>query len=404
MKKNCSIYFYEGYIQVAPTIINLTFFLNTQGYFVKIYTRKTLVSASIDLGKNTQIIYFRQLQDVFLISKIIKILFKFKLLDLIELLEAIFWLFQFFLHPAKSAETLKIGVDTNGSILALLSIFFLRKKTPIIYLSLELNEPKQYIAFTINKIERIVYKQSACIIIQDLERFKTISKYNNYKHPKVFYLPNSPISIEKEINKNNDRINFFREKFNLNKIDFPCIILQAGMIGDITFSKVLAQSFQSIENKGYALIFHERIQRCIDDPYIRDLKKINSKNLFLSLEPLPYEEIDIIFASATIGLAFYQDIDNNFSEISMASGKLAYYLKHGKPVLVNNLESLSRLVKKYQIGLVVQDPANCLELETAIKVILNNYNYYSTNAKQCYDSEYSWSNKIPLLFDFIEQL
>jgi glycosyltransferase involved in cell wall biosynthesis len=134
------------------------------------------------------------------------------------------------------------------------------------------------------------------------------------------------------------------------------------------------------------------------------LREINSNNLFLSLEPLPYEQIDKIYASATIGLAFYKDWDNNLSQISKASGKLSQYLKHGKPVLVNNLESLSQVVEKYKIGVVIKDPLNTLEIEAAIETILNNYAFYSENTKTCFEEEFDFAKKVKPILAFMADL
>lgn len=169
------------------------------------------------------------------------------------------------------------------------------------------------------------------------------------------------------------------------------------MICDEVYSQEVAYAFSSIDN-GCALIFHERQKRDEQEPYIKSLKEINSTNLFLSLEPLPYEKIDKVFASATIGLAFYRDINNNFSQIAKASGKLSFYLKHGKPVLVNNLESLSTLVEKYKIGVVVHNPSDSMEIQSAIEMILNNYSFYCENAKTCFAKEFDFASQVkPLL-------
>jgi glycosyltransferase involved in cell wall biosynthesis len=297
---------------------------------------------------------------------------------------------------------ISIGVDTNGSTLALINAYFFRRS--FIYLSLELNHPNSFkrLARIINVLERLAYKKSKSVIVQDEDRFKTLCEYNQYQHPKVFYLPNSDSSSDFLV-QNAPIKNYFKELFNLSEEEFPHIILQAGIINDAVLAKELAHAFTPIR-KGCALIFHEREKRKTDDPYIKSLREINSNNLFLSLEPLPYEQIDKIYASATIGLAFYKDWDNNLSQISKASGKLSQYLKHGKPVLVNNLESLSQVVDKYKIGVVIKDPLNTLEIEAAIETILNNYAFYSENAKTCFEEEFDFAKKVKPILAFMADL
>ena len=409
MNNFCSIFFYEGYVCVAPTIINLSKSLNNHRYLVNIYATKTQFTNIEKIGNSTIVTYFHKVSHVPLISRLLlSLYYKLKIETKIPLIELIVFAYHclvnlFKANNSKSLQkNISIGVDTNGSILALMESWFFKRK--FVYLSLELNDPNslKVVAKIINLLERLAYRKSECIIVQDEDRFKTLCEYNQYQHPQVFYLPNSSSSSEAIVEELQTK-NYFREKFNLNEDQFSCIVLQAGAIEDAVLSKELAQAFASINN-GCALVFHEREKRELYDPYIKLLQEINSKNLFLSLEPVPYEQIDCIYTSATIGLAFYKDINNNYSQISMASGKLSYYLKHGKPVIVNNLQSLARLIEKYKIGVVVQDPLNSLEMESAIETILSNYSFYSKNAIICFEEEFDFAKKINPILSFIESL
>ncbi|MCP2727532.1 hypothetical protein NJ959_03460 [Symplocastrum sp. BBK-W-15] len=87
-----------------------------------------------------------------------------------------------------------------------------------------------------------------------------------------------------------------------------------------------------------------------------------------------------------------------------ASGKIAEYLKYGKPVLVNDLPSLVELVEKYKIGVVIQDPSNSNEIELAIGQILKSYDWYSNNAKLCYDAEFDFTKNVELILSEINSL
>ncbi len=412
MSKSCSIFFYEGYVGIAPTIINLSKSLNDCGYLVTIYGTKNPISTPDKIGNNTQGIYFSQVSDAPLLSRNIQSIYKFKLGTLIPIIDLIVFACDCFRDRLQKTNKLEsrtnniiIGVDTNGSILALLNYYFFKEK--FIYLSLEINHPNHPLLFRrfakiLKILECVAYRKSEGVIIQDEDRFKTLCEYNQYHHPKVFYLPNSASASDSLVQDRKNK-NYFREKFNLNEKEFPHIILQAGMIQDAVFSKELAHAFASINNR-YALVFHEREKRELDDPYIKLLQEINSKNLFLSLDPLPYEQIDKIYSAATIGLAFYRDSDSNFSQISMASGKISHYLKHGHPILVNNLESLRKLVEKYQVGVVIQEPSNNIEIESAIEKILNNYSFYSENARKCFEEVFDFDKKIKPILSFMANL
>lgn len=250
---------------------------------------------------------------------------------------------------------------------------------------------------------KLACMKSKGVIIQDEDRFKTLCDDYGYQHQKVFYLPNSPTPLE-NIYPKNDTGNYFREKFNLSVKEFPYIILQAGAIADFVLSKVLATSFASISN-GCALIIHSRTPKKLEDPYIKSLLQCNSNNLFLSLEPVDYDEIDKIYSSSTIGLAFYgKNLSDNFSKISKASGKLAEYLKYGKPVLVNDLPGLVELIEKYHCGLVIRDPSNSKEISEAIEKITDSYEWYSNNAKFCYESEFDFNKNMKPILDYMNTL
>lgn len=408
MSNSYSIFFYEGYVGVAPTIINLTKALNDSGASVTIYATENPFPKLEEIGDQTTIIYFPKAYNIPLVSKIIQIFqYKFNLKSIIPVIELgvfVFYYFIYILSHKKITSLIhesSIGIDTNGSILALVQSYVFRTK--FIYLSLELNNPlrlKNW-AKIINVLERLAFRKAECVIVQDEDRFKTLCDYNQYQHPNVFYLPNSASSSD-SLTQETQFQNYFREIFSLKDEEFPHIILQAGWIDEDTFLG-LARAFASI-NKGYALVFHERVKRELDEPYIKLLQENNSKNLFLSLNPLPYEQLNRIYTSATIGLAFYPNTDSNMSQISMASGKLSYFLKHGKPVLVSNLESLSKLVEKYKFGATIKDPLNSLEIESSLEIILNNYSFYSENAKTCFAEEFDFAKKVKPLLSFMEKL
>lgn len=391
LDKKCSIFFYEGYVGIAPTIINLAKVLSQQSARVSIYGSKNQYAEAGELGVGVETIYFTKGTRLF--DLLIKKGFK----DLVPLLELGLYVLQYFVYKAKhfqpsSQQKINVGVDIYGAIAALINFYIFREK--FLFLSLELHDPQKFkgISRVIADWVKIAYRKSAGLIIQDEDRFKTFCQYYNYQHPQCFYLPNSPLGFD-ESTVSDD---FFRDKFKLSPEQFPCIVIQAGMIGDAVYSKDLAFAFNSIDN-GSALVFHER-QKTTGNRYTEALLKINPKNLFLSLDPLPYDQIDRIYRSATIGLAFYADLGNNFTQISMASGKLSQYLKYGKPVLVNNLPSLAQLINKYKIGIAIENPADPEEIKLAIAEILGDYDTYSQNAKSCFAAEFDFAKKMqPIL-------
>ena len=389
-------------------MINIAKLLNKSGFEVDIYTSENSKHpAPGKIGDKTKIKLVRSINDAQCINIILQTLRNIKLWAIAELIEILFFIFQVaFLkkgQPYSSQNQINIGVDKKGSILCLLEYYLFNRK--FIYLSLEIYPSSAYgklAAISTNPIACLAYRKAEIIVVQDEDRFKSISEYHHYDHPRVFYLPNSP--IDSKTSTSNERDNYFREMLNSSHDKSACIIAHTGMICDLVYCNETAKVFTSIKCNNYVLVFHSSEKREVDEPYIKELRKINSRNLLLSLNPLPYDEIDTIFMSTTIGLVFYKGINNNFSQIAMASGKLANYLKHGKPVLVSNLESLSRLVHKYKIGIVIQDQTDAVEIESAINTILENYSVYSKNARRCFEVEYDFERKAESLLSHISIL
>jgi len=403
MTKSCSIFFYEGWLNIAPTVINLASLLVKSGYEVVIYTRATEYLRPTHLDPRIEVVYLRQHIEF---EKFVELLPKLKLSFLAPTIMLVLFALQVLIyrlkhHSVKAARSISIGIDTNGAILALIESYF--TKGNLVYLSLELNYEKYSFYFYKLRaiLDRLVYRRSVCVLIQDEDRLKIIGEYAGYEHTQVFYMPNS-ISSHNPYPQSNlsENTNFFQEKFSLDESKYPYLILQAGLIDDVVFSSELATAFEAID-KGFALIFHAAKQRDWNEPYMRMLREVNSTNLYLSLDPLPYEQIDRVFRAATIGLAFYRGVDDNFSKIAKASGKLSGYLKYGKPVLMSDLQSLSQLNEKYQFGIIIKDPTSSAEIEQAIDLIVSNYDFYSSNALLCYEREFDFDTQSKSFLEFI---
>jgi|GEM_PF-1368857 len=406
--KSCSIFFYDGWLGAAPTVINVADLLSKNGYQVTIFTRDIekigyRYIKPIDLNSNIKVIYFRPLKVDFLV----KLLSKMGLGSLVPTVSLTLFSLQILNYRLKTSSTqlehsISIGIDTDGATLALLEAYL--KKSKLVYLSLELNDANNFNRLDKLRLiaDRLAFKKSSCVIIQDKDRFINLCAYGNYRHSKVFYIPNSlSLGNSEKISLSFKSSNFFRELFNLEEKRSPYLVVAAGMINDFVFAKELADAFNSI-NKKFALIFHVSRKRDLNEPYIKALKEINSNSLFLSLNPLPYEQIDRVFTSITIGLACYRGIDENYSNIAKASGKLAGYLMHGKPVLMSDLQSLSELNAKYQFGIVIKDPSSPSEIEQALETIIANYGLYSNNAILCYKEEFDFNSKSSEFFNFID--
>lgn len=386
---HCWILFPDGYIGVAPTVRNLAEMLGESGVRVEIFGWHTRYPDVHRLGPNVVFRGHQRPWDLTPLRLLERVLLRIGLRSLVQAVD-LGW---FVVHAAvasfaraRSTERPAIlGVDRIGAITARVASVFSR--TPFGYLSLELpsNDWLAPLSSMLAQLDRAALKGARFIAIQDAERLETLQAALGYKHPHAILVPNAPRSAM----KSSPGSNWLRQRLGISESEFPIIVLQAGMIEDATYARELARAFYSV-GAGRALALHERIARHAGDPYIRLLRHSNPRNLFLSLEPVDIDDLDSVYASASIGMAFYRPVDANFSQIAMASGKVGYYLKHGLPILTNDIPSLARLVRDNGIGAVVSDPSNPKELDSAIDRILHDYEAMSSNARRTFSERFDF--------------
>ena len=104
---------------------------------------------------------------------------------------------------------------------------------------------------------------------------------------------------------------------------------------------------------------------------------------------LDYRHLDMLVASADIGLVFYLDDNENDRLISHASGQLSHFTMLGVPVITSYTPSLERLVNKYNCGIVVK---SVNDIYAAARQIMKNYEKYCAGAIACFDAEYDSAN------------
>jgi hypothetical protein len=111
----------------------------------------------------------------------------------------------------------------------------------------------------------------------------------------------------------------------------------------------------------WVLVLHNRygMDKSADTYY----QKFNSLGkIFFSLNPVPdLNCMQHMLHSADLGIAIYKPQNNsiwegdNLKYIGMASGKIATYLQHGIPVLINEIGEMSDYVRQYRLGKVVEE-------------------------------------------------
>jgi glycosyltransferase involved in cell wall biosynthesis len=295
-----------------------------------------------------------------------------------------------------------VGVDCRGALAARFRHILYGE--PYVFLSLELPAARPDCALTrlAHHAELDALRNAEAVVIQDEDRAAVLARHFSHASQRQFLLPNSPPDLLSPAAPAAEQDNFFRRKFKLSTKRYPYLVAQIGMASYDVFAKELATATKGVPE--FAFIFHERSHREQDDPEIQTFKSLNSENLFLSLEPLPYERLAELYSSADIGIVYYRPYHDNNAQIAFASGKLAFFLRHGIPVVINDIPSLVRLNEKYGFGCVISRPGDSEELSAALKCIVSSYAEYGRNARRCFIEEFEFSRRSKPLFEFLAAL
>jgi glycosyltransferase involved in cell wall biosynthesis len=404
-KGRVAIFFWEGYLGIAPSLISAIRLLVTEGYHIDIITRPSMFGEydapmptfpagvrilterfSPELHSGTTFSSFKDQCERVRLRKYVPGFVRGWLRRFYETILPWWEVIHFALFSRRSVIGKKyncfIGIDMHGLVAAFFAC--LLKKVPIIYWSLEiqfLSDFKYGVRRFVKRIERMCHRQAAFMIIQDLERAASLICENRIRNPKTVIVPNGPFGWPKS-----ETSDFFQKRFSF--LPSRRIVLHMGMICPAVFSLEIASEAANW-NEDLVLVFHERNRRAQTDPYIKKVQQAGSGKVFLSLEPVCYDALDSVVMSGHIGLVFYRkDLGPNFSAIAGASGKLAHYLRCGLPVICIDLPGLVKVVNQYQCGICVKGPG---EIQWAAEAICRNYEFYRKNALKCYEESYEFS-------------
>jgi glycosyltransferase involved in cell wall biosynthesis len=160
------------------------------------------------------------------------------------------------------------------------------------------------------------------------------------------------------------------------------------MICDEALSRELAACAATWPGQ-YTLVLHERERRSPDEPYLRRIAELGGDRVRLSLEPVPLDELDRVTSAGDVGIALYRgDLGPNFSQMAAASGRLAYYLRSGLPVICPDLPGFREVVDGYRCGVCVQDAA---AVGAALERIFDAYPIHRQNALRCFKERYDFA-------------
>jgi glycosyltransferase involved in cell wall biosynthesis len=285
-----------------------------------------------------------------------------------------------------------IGIDTMGLIISNLAVWPRDKSNvKLAYWSLEISfmrDLREWLERLFKRLERRFARHADMIIVQDIERAALLHEENTTDGVSTKFIPNSAMGPS----------NWKGAKFLHRLLDIETekrILLHAGLIGKGMRSLELAESARTLA-KNYILVLHERKKRYVHDPYLEQIKSAAGNKVRLSLNPLPLEKVDRVFASAHIGVVLYSEqCGSNFSSVSFASGKLSYFLRNGVPVIVSNFPGFRSIIERYKCGVIIDELS---EIANVIKIIDSDYEQYSQNAVKCFDEMFEFGKKFDAAF------
>ena len=281
--------------------------------------------------------------------------------------------------------------------MSLICLDSLRDKTKIVYFNLELLDWNK--GDLINGNNKRILKHLEYGMIKTLSRVVTpsprrsdiFSQINHFKHDNIFNLPVAPVG-----DGITRKSRFFRDMFNIP--ENHRIVLYCGQF---------VPYFQCVEilrtvldwPDDTVLIMHTWNQTTLKTQYYKDMKKAAlGLPVHFSTHYIPYDDLADAMASADMGLAFYEAVDRNYTEILFSSNKIGEYLKAGLGIICSDFPSVKQFVESHDIGMAVP----VYELPRAIREISERIDSVRDNVLQCYNNELRFENYFNRFYDQLQ--
>jgi glycosyltransferase involved in cell wall biosynthesis len=275
--------------------------------------------------------------------------------------------------------TCVVGVDPDGLALAQP----LARGAPLGYYSLELllsYELSTPAEKQLKAHERALSQHAAFVIVQDQERGRLLVEDNALDWSRVVLVPNAPAGPARR-----QQGRYWHTRFDLP--GDARVVVHSGSLGAWTGIDAIVDSTASWPAE-WVLVIHTRFD-AQSSAYVEGLRaRADPRRVYFSLKPVPRQEYEPLIDGADVGLAFYVPqagsafTQRNVQTIGLSSGKLAYYLRAGLPVVVNRGTSIAEVVDADDLGASVDDAAG---IGAALQHVARNYARYSAGALRFFD-------------------
>lgn len=293
-----------------------------------------------------------------------------------------------------------IGVDPRG--LAHADYLSRLVRVPLVYFSLELlfaDEARTEERRRLKGTEVALSRRAAFVIVQDRERARLLEEHNGVAPDKCVLVPNSPIGPGRR-----KPSGYWHRRFGL--APDTRVVLHAGSLWDFTCIREIISSARSWP-ENYVLVVHTRSDAALTGELRRIKGCIHGGRVFVSPKAVARQEYDALVDGGDIGIAFYIPTydstltGRNLERIGLSSGKTAYYLRSGLPVIVNEGTSVSRLVQAEGCGVCV---GGAYEIGSAIAEVAGRYEDMSHRACKAFATHLDFARAFGVVLDRLESL
>jgi glycosyltransferase involved in cell wall biosynthesis len=279
-------------------------------------------------------------------------------------------------NAARPAERYRcvLGVDADGLVLA----HRLAHGAPLGYISLELllsHELGTAAEAQLKAQERELSRQARFVVVQDQARARLLADDNDLARDRLVLVPNAPPGPARR-----KQTRFWHARF-----DLPAdarVVIHSGSLGDWTGVEDIVASVPGWPQP-WVLVVHTRYDAESSGYVERLRRRADPRRVWFSLKPVPRQDYDALIDGADVGLAFYVPTGassftgSNVQTIGLSSGKLAYYLRAGLPVIVNRAASISADIEADGAGVAVDDARS---LGAALQRVASEYDVMSARA------------------------
>ncbi len=284
-----------------------------------------------------------------------------------------------------------IGVDREG----LIDAHHLSRltKVPYVFFSFEIMFANE----TSEKFKRYEREAAASVrlwLVQDSDRALHLSRENGLDMKNVFLCPvSSPGSPSLPLRRLRDALSIPPEK----KVAIVIGSIASWSMADRILASVISWP------DDWVLLVHERYGRTLElvERFGGNTSRLLGSKIFVNNEPVDaVDDMGAVLSGADVGLAFYQPdykspfTGRNLEVLGLASGKVATYLRHGIPVLMNSIGRYAVDAKRRGFGVVVDSAHD-------IPAALANTDWRgpSVRAREYFDKEIDADLFVPHLFN-----